>query len=106
MKKEIIVAAVNERVNKFTSLTTFSLRADCVDDIWYLEAVLQQAQLEFMVIQLTPLHGAFPDMMLEFKTNATLEFLNALLEKDDLVDWHVMADTIRQCKLADNPLRR
>jgi hypothetical protein len=84
-------------------LTTFSMRAECLEDItdFFAECWRRGVTLEFGQPRT---EFPFPDVETEFRASADLEGLKAILL--EVEDGHVMRETLRACPLAANPLER
>lgn len=82
-------------------INTFSARAECNRDM----IELLKADIWFKRLRWEPMfEDCGAEILIEFETNATLEELRAELRK--IIDTHVLLQTLRQCPLKDNSLKR
>ena len=80
-------------------MNTFSFRAECQADV---DSFLQKSQVSG--IKLTVTTNGFPDVEIEFESEATLEDLIEVIRK--VRDGHVVYQTLRQVPLSENSLKR
>ena len=81
----------------------FSFRAECSQDIEVFQALLSGHGVAFKVSTYPDANG-LPDVAVEIKADAPLVRLRELLRQ--VVDGHVMLQTLRQLPLAQNTLER
>lgn len=83
-------------------MPTYSFRAECPVDV---ERFQKEAAKAVLVRTLTSKTDApFPDTAVEFQAEASLDELRDVIR--NVVDGHVMLQTLRQCGLACNSLER
>ena len=85
-------------------MNTFSFRAECQRDV---NCFIQETKNKNIVISLTKTvtdTTRFPDVEIEFESEATLEDLIEAMRK--VQDGHVMYQTLRQVPLSENNLQR
>jgi hypothetical protein len=86
------------------NMQVFSFRAECPADVKAFQAGAAQANLPVAIRQLTVEREAFNDTEVEFQSTATLDELRNVMR--EVIDGHVMAETLRGVPLADNSLER
>ncbi|CAE6795605.1 hypothetical protein R70006_05058 [Paraburkholderia domus] len=80
----------------------FSCRAECALDVERFQAECTRDELG-VSWQLIP-YELGPDVKVQMLTNASLDALRTAVRR--VVDGHVMLESLRACRLADNPLDR
>lgn len=83
-------------------MQTFSFRAECLPDVEAFFEVLKEAG----VVSELETHGAdgFPDVCVQIRAEASLAQLRELML--EVVDGHVMVETLRAVPLDQNSLER
>ena len=85
-------------------MNTFSFRAECQADV---DSFLQKSQdsgIKLTVTKTVKDTNGFPDVEIEFESEATLEDSIEVMRK--VQDGHVMYQTLRQVPLNENSLKR
>ena len=85
-------------------MNTFSFRAECQVDV---DSFLQKSQdsgIKITVTKTVTDTDEFPDVEIEFESEATLEDLIKVMRK--VQDGHVMYQTLHQIPLSENNLQR
>lgn len=83
-------------------MKTYSFRAECLEDVKRFHGECLKAGL-IAELQAKP-DDQFPDVDVELYTGASLENLRNVMRQ--VIDGHVMLQTLRECPLAENPLER
>jgi hypothetical protein len=84
------------------AMQTFSMRAECEQDVKnFAGAAAKTYEIGRLYLESS---APLPDVDVEFRSNATLDELHAVLET--VPDSHVMRDTLKMVPLAKNDLRR
>jgi hypothetical protein len=84
-------------------MQTYSFRAECAIDVQNFDAEAEKAQLPVSYVAM--MHGGgLPDVEVEFESSATLEALRNAMR--NVVDGHVMLQTLRAVSLSKNSLER
>ncbi|MCB4349471.1 hypothetical protein LA345_37290 (plasmid) [Burkholderia vietnamiensis] len=84
-------------------MKNFSFRAECSADV----ERLQQACAKWGLLTAWTMHAdktGLPDIEVDLQSTATLDELRQAAR--DVKDGHVMLQTMRECRLADNTLER
>ena len=84
--------------------TWFSFRAECIADVDRLQAQFAHEGVEIKSLRVVPDAEGFPDVEVEGETTASFEAVRASIQC--VVDGHVMIQTLRACRLAQNSLER
>ena len=83
-------------------MKTYSFRAECQEDVERFNEECLKAGL------MTQWHAKpdeqFPDVEVELQADASLDTLRNVIRQ--VVDGHVMLQTLRECSLAENSLER
>ncbi|MCC7684830.1 hypothetical protein [Janthinobacterium sp. FW305-128] len=83
-------------------MTFFSFRAECPSDVKHFQDTCAAAGITIALAAFPD--DEFPDVEIEMESAASLETLrNAMRE---VVDGHVMLQTLRDCRLTENSLER
>lgn len=83
-------------------MPVFSFRAECMDDVEKLHEECVAAGIIWSMNAKPDM--PYPDVDVEIKAETTLEVLRGLMRQ--VVDGHVMLQTLRECSLAENSLER
>lgn len=84
-------------------VTVVSFRAECSHDIHAFEGELNELDIKFTRTEYRE-GPRWPDVDVEYTVLASLEHVKAVTS--ELVDSHVMTETMRECPLSENPLTR
>lgn len=102
-------SAIHEKARRFAvsgvffGLQPYSMRAECGHDVDLFAAMAGVSSIKVAgLVQVTD--PPFPDVEVEFRSDATLGELYAVLDR--MVDSHVMRETLRAVPLAENSLER
>lgn len=83
-------------------MTTFSFRAECQHDV---DKLLNQFCHSGLITSInTKQVDQFSDVIVEFEVSANLETIRGLMR--NVIDGHVMLQTLRECLLSKNSLER
>lgn len=82
----------------------FSFRAECKGDVERLQAEFAGAGIEITSLRVVPDEEGFPDVEVEATTISDFDAVRVCV--GSLVDGHVMFQTLRACRLAENSLER
>ncbi len=85
-------------------MNTFSFRAECQPDVDSFLQKSQESGIKLTVTKTVKDTNGFPDVEIEFESEATLEDLIEVMRK--VQDGHVMYQTLRQVPLNENSLKR
>lgn len=85
-------------------MNTFSFRAECRGDVNSFLQKSQDSGIKIIVTKTVKDTNGFPDMEIEFESEAKLEDLIEAMRK--VQDGHVMYQTLRQVPLEQNSLQR
>ncbi len=91
------------RVEGEGDVAYFSLRAECGHDVELFQAECVAAGIEVRW-ELHPDGEGLPDVEVELESGASLDDLHAVVRR--VADGHVMLQTLRACRLAENSLSR
>ncbi|OJW46185.1 MAG: hypothetical protein BGO63_03705 [Candidatus Accumulibacter sp. 66-26] len=83
-------------------MTIYSFRAECPADVEAFKAKCVDARVR--VVTREEPDKLFPDVEVEMETEASMDALQTLLR--EVVDGHVMLQTLRACPLSENSLER
>jgi hypothetical protein len=83
-------------------MKNFSFRAECSADVERFHQACTQRKLLTVWTMRSDKIG--PDVEVELQSTASFEELREAIR--DVVDGHVMLQTLRECRLADNTLER
>lgn len=83
--------------------TVLSFRAGCSHDIHAFEGELNELDIKFTRTEYRE-GPRWPDVDVEYTVLASLEHVKAITS--ELIDSHVMTETMRECPLSENPLTR
>lgn len=84
-------------------MQTYSFRAECDTDVLNFDAEAERAKLPVSYVAMMR-GGGLPDVEAEFVSSATLEELRNAMR--NVVDGHVMLQTLRPVSLSKNSLER
>ncbi|WP_156173989.1 hypothetical protein [Cupriavidus basilensis] len=84
-------------------MKSFSFRAECAADV---EGFRQARDRHGLATawEVHPDTGGLPDVEVELKSTSSLKVLREAVH--EVIDGHVMLQTLRECPLADNSLER
>ena len=85
-------------------MNTFSFRAECQVDVDSFLQKSQESVIKLTVTKNVKVTNGFPDVEIEFESEATLEDLIEVMRK--VQNGHVMYQTLRQVPLNENSLKR
>ncbi|WP_227893784.1 hypothetical protein [Burkholderia vietnamiensis] len=91
------------RVEGEGDVAYFSFRAECRHDVELFQAECVAAGIEARW-ELHPDGEGLPDVEVELESGASLDDLHAVVRR--VADGHVMLQTLRPCRLAENSLSR
>lgn len=86
------------------SSADFSFRAECQADVDQLIQVLERAGISSSIQ--VKRDAEFPDVEVELQSDATLETIRSMTREVEDGHVHVMVQTLRACRLAENTLER
>lgn len=99
---------MNNKESKPLKNNVFSFRAELLKDAltFQQQAYVEKKYIEFYTIQAFSPDGDMisPDVMVEIRTQATLEELRSVLH--NVPDCHVMIESLRQLPMSENSMER
>lgn len=109
--KTVTTAKVIDNIDAKYGLNVFSGRAEVINDVLsFLQKLAETNMIRDVVIKNDDLIGEdnvlmlAPEKLFEFKTNANLDYLLSIAS--EIVDCHVVHETLRQCTIEENSFKR